>query len=223
MRTAVKGLWRANGLTIVTLILFFLFLVGHSWSGLNEYNEEQAEHGQPAVSYGEYLTSGHFVETFTENAESEFLQMGLFVWLTTFLRQKGSPESKKLGREEVDKDPRRNRERGSPWPVQRGGFTLMVYENSLTLVFVVLFVFFFLAHAASGAAHYSEEQLAHGGEAVSMLQYLGTSRMWFESFQNWQSEMLAVASLVVFSIFLRQRGSPESKPVAAPHSKTGSA
>ena len=219
----MRRLWRENGLTIVTLALFVLFLAGHSWAGLNEHNEEQAEHEQPAVSYAEYLASGHFIATFAENAESEFLQMGLFVWLTTFLRQKGSPESKKLGREEVDKDPRRDRERGSPWPVQRGGFPLLVYENSLTLIFVVLFVFFFLLHAWSGAAHYSEEQLAHGGEAVSLLQYLGTSRMWLESFQNWQSEMLAVASLVVFSIFLRQRGSPESKPVAAPHSRTGSA
>ena len=219
----MQRIWRENGLTIVALALFLLFLGGHTWSGLNEYNEEQAEHGQRAVSYAEYLTSGHFIETFAENAESEFLQMGLFVWLTTFLRQKGSPESKKLGREEVDKDPRRNKERGSPWPVQRGGIALTIYENSLTLIFVALFVVSFLAHAASGAANYSEEQLAHGGEAVSMLQYLGTSRMWLESFQNWQSEMLAVASLVVFSIFLRQRGSPESKPVAAPNSRTGTA
>jgi hypothetical protein len=219
----VQRLWRENGLTIVALSLFLLFLIGHSVSGHNEYNEEQEEHEQPTVSYSEYLTSGHFLETFSENAESEFLQMGLFVWLTTFLRQKGSPESKKLGRDEVDKDPRRNREPGSPWPVQRGGFTLMVYENSLTLVFVVLFALSFMVHAAAGAANYSEEQLAHGGDAVSMIQYLGTSRMWFESFQNWQSEMLAIAALVVLSIFLRQRGSPESKPVAAPHTKTGSA
>ena len=215
--------WRENGLTIVTLVLFFLFLVGNSVTGWHDHSQDQEDHGQPALGFTEYLVSGHFIESFTENAESEFLQMGLFVWLTTFLRQKGSPESKKLGREEVDKDPRRDRQRGSPWPVQRGGLALTIYENSLTLVFVALFIVSFFAHAASGAANYSEEQLAHGGEAVSMLQYLGTSRMWFESLQNWQSEMLAVASLVVFSIFLRQRGSPESKPVAAPNSKTGTA
>lgn len=218
----MQRVWRENGLTIVTLALFLLFVLGHSIAGMNEYNEERAEHEQPPVGYTEYLASGHFIATFAENAESEFLQMGLFVWLTTFLRQKGSPESKKLSREDVDRDPRRDRQRGSPGVVQRGGFPLAVYENSLTITFAALFVVFFLIHAASGAANYSEEQLAHGGEAVSLIQYLGTSRMWFESFQNWQSEMLAVAAIVVFSIFLRQRGSPESKPVAAPHSKTGS-
>ncbi|MBA3375404.1 MAG: hypothetical protein H0U00_06260 [Actinobacteria bacterium] len=218
----MRRLWRENGLSIVTLALFLLFVGGQTAAGWHDYNQDQEEHGQPALGYVEYLGSGHSIEALSENAESEFLQMGLFVWLTTFLRQKGSPESKALGPEEVDKDPRRNRERGSPWPVQRGGLALTLYENSLTLVFLALFLVAFSVHAMSGAASYSEEQLAHGGEAVSALQYLATSRMWFESLQNWQSEMLAVLSLVVLSIYLRQRGSPESKPVASPNSRTGS-
>ena len=136
----MRRLWRENGLSIVTLALFLLFVGGQTAAGWHDYNQDQEEHGQPALGYVEYLGSGHSIEALSENAESEFLQMGLFVWLTTFLRQKGSPESKALGPEEVDKDPRRNRERGSPWPVQRGGFALTLYENSLTLVFLALFL-----------------------------------------------------------------------------------
>ncbi len=218
----MRRIWRENGLTIVTLALFLLFVGGQTVAGWHDHNQDQEEHGQPTLDYVEYLGSGHSIEALSENAESEFLQMGLFVWLTTFLRQKGSPESKKLGPQEVDKDPRRDKQRGSPWPVQRGGVVLRIYENSLTLAFLVLFLVSFTLHAMSGAASYSEEQIAHGGAAVSAIQYLATSRMWFESLQNWQSEMLSVLSLVVLSIFLRQRGSPESKPVAAPNSRTGS-
>ena len=220
----MKRVWREHGLSIVCGGLFLLLLVGQAATGYSVSERERSEHGEPGESLSEYLGSGHFLEATFENFESEFLQMASFVWLTTFLRQKGSPESKKLsGREDVDADPRRAMKPNSPWPVHRGGLVLKLYENSLALALLLLFLASFAGHALAGAAEFSEEQVAHGGEAVSALEYLGRSQFWFESFQNWQSEYMAVFALVVLSIFLRQRGSPESKPVAEPHFETGHA
>ena len=214
---------RENSLSIVAFSVFLLCVMGQAISGRSEYNDSQREHGQPAVGMVEYLGSGHFAESVFENWESEFLQMGAFVLLTVFLRQKGSAESKQLkGEEPVDADPERSRgKRGAPWPVRRGGWVLKLYENSLSTSLLLLFAMSFALHAAAGAREYSEEQLAHGGEAVSVLSYLATARFWFESFQNWQSEFLSVGVLIVLSVFLRQRGSPQSKPVAYAHSETG--
>ena len=200
------------------------FIAGQTVFGQREYNNDQREHGRPEVTYAEYLLTGHFVEATMENWESEFLQMFLFVVLTAFLYQKGSAESKKLeGGEAVDRDPRRSRnKRDAPWPVRRGGFVLRLYENSLGLAFLLLFLGSFLLHAAGGAREYNQGQLEHGSaETVTTLGYMATSRFWFESLQNWQSEFLSVGAMVVLSIFLRQRGSPESKPVDAPHGQTG--
>ncbi len=215
--------FRNNGLTLVLLILFALSLVGHSITGMREYNDDQREHGQETVSYPEYLVTGAFVESVFENWESEFLQMGLYVLLTAYLFQKGSAESKDPdGEEAVDEDPRQARDNpDAPWPVHRGGLVLKLYENSLALALFALFGLSFILHAAGGASAYNEEQRAHDGETVSILGYLATARFWFESFQNWQSEFLSIAAVVVLSIFLRQRASPESKPVAAPHAATG--
>jgi succinate dehydrogenase hydrophobic anchor subunit len=164
--------------------------------------------------------SGAWTEAVTENWESEFLQMAAYVVLTVFLIQKGSAESKDPEKHEtVDHDPRTADKRGSvPWPVRRGGIWLRLYENSLFLVFVVLFLISIFFHAVSGSRTYSAEQEEHSQPRVTAAEYVTTSRFWFESFQNWQSEFLAVGAIVVFSIFLRQRGSPESKPVAAQHS-----
>ena len=216
-------LWRENGLSLVMFGLFAVCVVAQSITGMREYNEDQAAHGQPAVSYGEYLTEGHFVEAVFENWESEFLQMSAYVLLTVSLFQKGSSESKNPDEpEEVDEDPREARDRPDvPWPVRRGGAILVLYEHSLALALFLLFVVSFFLHALGGASEYSAEQMEHGRPAVGLIEYLGTSRFWFESFQNWQSEFLSVGVLVVLSVFLRQRGSPESKPVAAPHHETG--
>jgi hypothetical protein len=158
-----------------------------------------------------------------ENWESEFLQMAAYVILTVFLYQKGSSESKKLAEEEpVDRDPRKSRKKkDAPWPVRQGGFILTLYENSLFLAFVLLFLLSLWLHAVGGLRVYNEEQAQHGGQLISSaLQYVGTSRFWFESFQNWQSEFLAMFTMIVLSIWLRQKGSPESKPVDAPHGQT---
>ena len=221
----MRRILRENGLSIVWLGLFFLtFIFGQTLAGQREYNADQREHGQAVVSYAEYLGTAHFVEATMENWESEFLQMFLFVALTACLYQKGSAESKKLDEEEaVDRDPRRaHNKRDAPWPVRQGGFVLKLYEYSLSLAFLLLFLVCLCLHAAGGARAYNEEQAEHGrGERVTTLQYMTTSRFWFESFQNWQSEFLAVGAMVVLSIFLRQRGSPESKPVDPPHREHG--
>jgi len=221
----MRRILRENGLSIVMFGLFLFSVMGQSIMGFHEYNEDQKEHGQASIGYVEYLGNGHFVEAIFENWESEFLQMAAYVLLTAFLYQKGSPESKKLDEKEaVDKDPSKpgRKKRDAPWPVRRGGFILKVYENSLSLTLFLLFLISFALHAAGGARIYSHEQMLHGSPSVSTLEYLGTSRFWFESLQNWQSEFLSVFMLVVLSVFLRQKGSPESKPVDSPHSETGS-
>ena len=214
---------RNNGLTLTLLAIFALTVIGQSVTGWHVYDDDRRDHGQPTVGFGAYLHTGHFVEAVFENWESEFLQMGLYVLLTAYLFQKGSAESKNPDkREEVDGDPRAERTRpDAPWPVRKGGVALKLYENSLALALLLLFVLAFTLHVAGGASEYNEEQRVHGGETISTLGYLATSQMWFESFQNWQSEFLSIAAVVVLSIFLRQKGSPESKPVAAPHSATG--
>ena len=220
----MRRIFRENGLTIVMFGLFFFSFVGQIITGHQDYNQELKDHKQPQLGYVEYLQSGHFIEAVFENWESEFLQMGMYVVLTAFLRQKGSPESKQLeGEEAVDAEPTKSQRlnKDTPWPVRRGGLALKVYENSLSLTLFLLFFLSFALHAVGGAEEYSQEQIQHGEQPVSAIEYIGTSHFWFESFQNWQSEFLSIGTLVVLSIFLRQKGSPESKPIDHPHEETG--
>jgi hypothetical protein len=215
---------RDNALSLAMLVLFIIPLIGQSVTGHHVYNQDQREHGESEVSYMGYLKTGHFVESVFENWESEFLQMASYVVLTAILIQKGSAESKKGdGTDPQDEDPLKHTlDPDAPGPVRKGGFTLRLYEHSLSIAFIALFLMSFILHAAGGAKEYSAQQVAHGGNEVRVLEYLTTSQFWFESLQNWQSEFLAVFSIVVLSIFLRQRGSAESKPVHAPHFATGS-
>lgn len=159
----------------------------------------------------------------SRNWESEFLQMAVFVLLTTFLIQKGSPESRRPHvRELVDADPRNFADApDAPWPVRHGGWVLRVYENSLGLAFVALFLIAWVGHVLGGFAVFTADQTAHGRPHPALADYVTSSRFWFESFQNWQSEFLAVASMVWLAVYLRQRRSPQSKPVHAPHGETG--
>jgi len=219
----MRRLWRENSLSIVVLSFFLIFLLGQTLTGFQENNDELREHGDAPLTLTAYLGSGHYLEAVFENWESEFLQMGFYVLLTVFLRQKGSAESKRVsGKEEVDEDPRKHRkDPKAPGPVRRGGFLLKVYEHSLTLAFLVLFLLSFLGHAVAGLSLDNQERVHHGEAPRTLGQFMGGSKFWFESFQNWQSEFLAVAAIVILSIYLRQRGSPESKPVAAPHHETG--
>lgn len=221
--TETHPILRAHGLSIALLALFLLTMIGQSVAGWADYNAEHEAHGEPQVGYTGYLGTGHFLEATAENWESEFLQMFAFLVLGAYLYQRGSAESKKLGEEEaVDRDPSKSKSRKSlPSPVRRGGLALRLYSHSLSLTFLALFIIAFVLHAVGGAEEYNSEQKVHGGEQLSVLQYVATSRFWFESFQNWQSEFLALASMVIFTIFLRERGSPQSKPVDAPHGQTG--
>jgi hypothetical protein len=216
--SVVARVFRDNGLSIVLIFTFIILWWAQTLTGLYTYNQEQADHGRAKTSYWQYLATGHFVEATAENWESEFLQMAAFVWLSVHLLQKGSPEAKAgaEGDQEVDRDPDPNRP-GAPWPVRKGGIWLALYSRSLTLAFLLLFLISFFLHAAGGAREYSQEQLAHGGSGVTMLQFMGTAEFWFQSMQNWQSEFLAIAAMVILSIYLRQKGSPESKPVDARH------
>ena len=217
---------REHGLSVVISAVFLAFMAAQIWTGRLQHNEELGEHGERSLTLPEYLASGHFWEATAENWESEFLQMAAYVLLTVGLYQKGSSESKDPDkREAVDRDPRNVRGKAreeAPAPVRKGGWILRVYEHSLSIAFLTLFLVSFWLHAAGGARAHNAEELLHGGTAVSVPEYIATSQFWFESFQNWQSEFLALVAMVVLSIWLRERGSPESKPVDAPHSHTGS-
>jgi hypothetical protein len=220
----VLGVWRNNNLSIVLSILFVCSLAGHAVSGWMAHNSEQRQHGQPEIPISAFLTSSEFGETTFENWESEFLQMAFYVILTVFLYQRGSAESKKHdGSDEVEQDPETHRDDPDvPRPVRAGGWRLTLYKNSLSLAFIILFLISFFGHAAAGARKYEEERRQHGStEQVPVFSYVQTSQFWYESFQNWQSEFLAVLAIVLLSIWLRQWGSPESKPVHARHSETG--
>lgn len=222
-RSRLARLLYENGLTIALLVLFFIFITAQSISGQLTYNNEQQEHGQPPVSYWDYLKTGAFIESVGENWESEFLQMSAYVVMTVFLVQKGSADSKSPDeKEETDRDPAQQTPRpDAPWPVRKGGWVLKLYENSLSLALFLLFLASFVIHLWGGGLAYNEDLAAHGQAAIPVLAYLFTPRFWFESFQNWQSEFLSIACMVVFSIYLRQRGSSQSKPVDSPHSETG--
>jgi len=222
-RSGVRRFLFENGLTIAALAFFVMSFAGQIIAGHRTYNDEQRDHGQPTAPLGAYLRSGAFLEATAENWESEFLQMGLFVLLTAYLYQRGSSESKSIEEPDaVDQDPREAKDDpDAPWAVRRGGVWLALYRRSLGGALLLLFVLSFAAHAVGGAMAYNEEQLAHGGATVSAAGYLGTSQFWFESFQNWQSEFFSVALLVLMSIWLRQQGSAQSKPVAASARDTG--
>ena len=210
---------RDRALTIVLMAMFLVFLAGQYVAGFQEYIESQKEHGQPPIAMADYFYTGHWWEGVFENWESEFLQMAVFVLLTTVLVQKGSPESRRAHMKElVDADPRDFTDSPNvPWPVRRGGWILGVYENSLGLAFVLLFLISWAGHAWGGHIDFIEEQLAHGAARPAFSDYLTSSRFWYESFQNWQSEFFSIAAMVWLAVYLRQRHSPESKPVHASH------
>ena len=217
----VKQFFRNNGLSLVFVFLFLVCIVGQFFTGLKEYNKERGEKGQPPIEAPIYFSSGHFLQATFENWESEFLQMSLFVVLTISLRQKGSSESKKIkGKEEVDREPN-PRKKDAPWPVRKGGWVLLLYKHSLAIALILLFLLSFLMHFYGSLKDENEQLLEKGLAPQGLGTYLTDSRFWFESFQNWQSEFLSVFAIVILSVFLRQKGSPQSKPVDAPNYETG--
>jgi hypothetical protein len=219
----LAGWVRDRSLTLTMLALFAVSLAGQIVAGWTDYNDTVTSHGEAAVSLGAYVTRGHFWEALFENWESEFLQMSAFVVLSAYLYQVGSPESRRPGAHElVDADARTFRDQpDAPWPVRRGGWILRLYEYSLGGALFLLFLVSFVGHAIGGWAEHNGEQQLHGEPAVSLVGYVVSSRFWFESLQNWQSEFLSVGAMIWLAVYLRQRGSPESKPVHAPHAETG--
>jgi hypothetical protein len=218
----MKKFFRNNSLSIVFFAFFLITICLQAFTGLKQYNQEMEEMGGKQVSIREYFSTGHFFESTFENWESEFLQMALFVTLTMFLYQKGSSESKdpEKEKEEVDREPNPRR-RNVPWPVKKGGIILSIYKHSLCYSLFLLFLLCFGLHWYGSLKEYNNEQVLKHMPTESALQYLSNSKLWFESFENWQSEFLSVFAMVVLSIFFRQQHSPQSKPVDAPHSETG--
>jgi hypothetical protein len=216
----MKQFLKNNGLSIVFLLLFIVALIVQAITGMSEHNEHMQEEGGQVLTFYQYLSSGHFLQATFENFESEFLQMALFVLFTTFLYQKGSAESNDPEEEEeVDKAP--DPQKKVPWPLRKGRFLSGFYSHSLGAVLVLLFLLSFAGHWYGSLKDYNGEQLLKNLPTKTALGYLGESRFWFESFQNWQSEFLSVFTIVVLSIFLREKGSSQSKPVEALDSETG--
>lgn len=207
---------------MVLFSLFFIFLAGLSFTGHIHKNQEAQQHGQPQTTYSQYLVSEEFAEAVFENWESEFLQMGALVMLTVWLVQRGSADSKKLrGKNSVDTTSRYSIIRGSDWGSRKKAAQHMLYANSLSIALFGLFAASFVLHIFSGTAAANQEAILHQQPSMGVVQYVSSSQFWFESFQNWQSEFLAVGSLLLLSVYLRQRGSPESKAIGDPKKKTG--
>ncbi len=210
-----------NALAVAMFGAFAVFVVLQSVFGWQVRNEELADYGVAADTYWHYLRTGHFAEALFENWESEFLQMGAYVLLTAYLVQRGSAESKKPDEKDRPEDEPENATEDSPKPSRQHGLVQLFYRNSLAIVLLLFFLLSFVSHLLGGTADFNEQQALKGRPPVGALDFLGTSDFWFQSMQNWQSEFLAVGALIVLSIFLRQHGSPESKPVTAPHGQTG--
>ncbi|GAA5083378.1 hypothetical protein GCM10023210_01970 [Chryseobacterium ginsengisoli] len=214
MKTNKNTFLYKNGLSIVVVSLFVLFLSCQLITGWHVKNDELSEVKLPSLSLTQYISSPHFMQATFENWESEFLQMCMYVVLTVSLRQKGSAESKSLTeKEDVDREPVAHK--NAPLPVKKGGVILSLYNHSLSISLGILFILSFIFHFIGSLNNYNEEQIEKHLATLGWKDYIINSQFWFESFQNWQSEFLAVASLVILSIWFREKGSPQSKPVDA--------
>lgn len=219
----MKNFLRNNGLSLVLAGFFLTFWALQSWAGWRVFNQERQQHGTGALSYGEYLQNGHFWQATGENWESEFLQMAFYVFLTSFLYQRGSAESRDPDRKEPGDDPvsAHADDPGAPAALRKGPFVRFLYAYSLTIALFLLFLISFALHAWGGYCLQRTEAAEHGASHATLGEFLRSPEFWFQSMQNWQSEFLAVLSIVTLSIFLRHHGSPESKRVWDSHHKTG--
>jgi hypothetical protein len=216
---------KEQSLSIFFGAIFLAALAGQAIAGHADYNNEQLAHDGERISLGRYVVSSAFGNAMLENWQSEYLQFMLFALATVWFVQRGSPESKELdnaGREsDADQKVGRHADPSSPAWARVGGWRTTIYSNSLLIAMTVIFLGSWFGQSATGWSDYNAEQIAHDDERLSWLRFVGTAHFWEQTFQNWQSEFLAVGSFVVLTIFLRQRGSPESKPVGAPHDATG--
>ncbi|KAB8195881.1 hypothetical protein FH608_010335 [Nonomuraea phyllanthi] len=216
---------KENSLALAFLIMFFLALGGQALAGMLDYNDRQLAEGAEPVSFAHYVASSSFAVDVAENWQSEYLQFFLFIVMTVWLVQKGSPESKKV--DEAGAESEEQQRIGpyagpdSPRWARAKGPRLWLFSNSLGLVMGTIFLLSWLAQSVAGQASYNSDRLGDLRDPVSWSSYVTSPDFWDRSLQNWQSELLAVLSMVVLSIYLRQRGSPESKPVGTPHAATG--
>jgi hypothetical protein len=222
MRVALKN----NSLTLFFTVMFVGTLLGHTVAGWKAFNEKQLEHDSPTISWARYLVSSDFGEAMLENWQSEYLQFTLFILVTVWLVQRGSNESKVPEDIGLESDAKqligRHAQRNSPVWAKVGGWRTAIYSNSLLLVMAGIFFGSWFAQSVTGWTEYNADQQDHGEEMVSWTGYLLRPDFWEKTLQNWQSEFLAVATMAIFTVYLRQRGSPESKPVGAPHNQTAS-
>jgi hypothetical protein len=222
----VKRTLRNHGLSLFFLAIFLAALIGQAIAGHAEFNNEAIQHNSETVSFWSYVVSPDFGQAVMENWQSEYLQFTLFILATVWFVQKGSPESKQLDQvgRETDKEQKigEHADANSPKWARTRGFKLWLFSNSLLIVMLAIWIGSWLAQSLTGWRVYNEQELEHGSTStIGWLQYIGTANFWESTLQNWQSEFLAVGSMVVLSIYLRQRGSPESKPVGLPHESTG--
>jgi hypothetical protein len=224
----VSGLRRfvfENSLTLFFSTIFLGTLLAQSVAGQRAHNAEQRMHGGEPVSWGDYVVSSDFGQAVMENWQSEYLQFMLFILATIWLVQRGSNESKQLESVGLESDQKQQVGGFAPgdapaWARARGLRTLL-YGNSLLLVMSVIFLGSWFAQSVTGRTEYNQTQLEHGEPAIGWFAYVRNPDFWEQTLQNWQSEFLAIATMVIFTVYLRQRGSPESKPVGAPHGQTG--
>ena len=222
VRTAI----RESSLSWFFGLILLLTLVGQAYTGLAEYNSSVTIDDLPVLSIGEYVTSSQFAVDVAENWQSEYLQFLLYIVLTVWLVQRGSPESKPVdetgGEDDKKQQVGQHASAQSPRWARAGGWRTTLYSNSLGIVMGLFFLGSWSAQLVAGTSAYNSERLQNLLAPLSMPEYALSANFWNRTLQNWQSEFLAVGSMVVFSIYLRQRGSPESKPVGAPHAETGS-
>lgn len=215
---------RNFGLTLILILFFSLCFLGQLKTGFHVYNKDRLEHHLPPIeSKWQYIYSGHFISSVCENMESEFLQMALFVFLTMCLYQKGSAESKKPPEELTAREKEAKQKETIYNQQMRQGYQLLwrIYENSLTLVLMLIFVAFFILHLHGKLLLVNEKRILFAQNPLSYKELFLSADFWFESFQNWQSEFFSILLLGLLSIFLRQKDSPQSKKMNDPFWKTG--
>jgi hypothetical protein len=220
----VRRFFSLNSLSIAFMVIFLASVGAQAIAGHDKFNEEELAHHEEPISLGRYVTSSDFGQAVMENWQSEFLQFSLYIFGTVYLIQKGSPESKRPGEEGIGSDEEQrvgeHAEPDSPKWARVSGARRWAYEHSLILLMGAIFLGTWFADSACGWSSYDSDQITHHQPKVSYFGYLGTADFWESSLQNWQSEFLAIGSMAIFSVYLRQRGSPESKPVGAPHEET---
>jgi hypothetical protein len=221
----MKRFLRDNSLAIFFLAIFLIALGFQSLAGWQDFNNNQLRHNGESIGYGRYLLSSEFGVAMLENWQSEYLQFALYITATVWFLQRGSPESKELdqagGESDEEQKIGRHADEDSPLWARVGGLRTRVYSNSLLIVMGGIWLLSWLGQSITGRVAYNAERLEHHQAGLDYVQYLGSADFWERTLQNWQSEFLAVGSMAILAVYLRQRGSPESKPVGEAHGHTG--